>query len=318
MRKELEAFKIKIGNRILDYRLGQKLDLNKIISFFEKKYKVKKIWSGDRHILGILEKFQKEYFLKLSTSEGISFFGKREYKWNEIFNNKISHSEFQVPRNLESGYFEKLFYQITEKFDGELLCDRVASKDQSNRIIDDIEKIISLSRLIESIKVDNLEYPVSKVEDNFRNYFIAKTKSWYKSIPLEIAKKFDVLSLLELVESDSIKLSKKPRHGDFAPWHIFRLSNNKLGLIDGEHFLSQGVAGYDIGYFLQRGFSVLKNSDVSQMILNHLIKYGYDLQKLKVILAARAIGGYLDESLAPLPNYDYAVRFQNWIMHLKA
>lgn len=70
--QNISAFKIKVDGKVLDYRLGCDLNLDKVREFFEKKYKVVKIWQGGRHVLGVLEKGGREYFLKLATTEGIS------------------------------------------------------------------------------------------------------------------------------------------------------------------------------------------------------------------------------------------------------
>jgi len=67
----LGAFKIRVDGKILDYRLGKNLNLDDVKNFFSKKYKVKKLWQGARHVLGELEKSNQKLFLKLSTTEGI-------------------------------------------------------------------------------------------------------------------------------------------------------------------------------------------------------------------------------------------------------
>ncbi len=317
MERGLNAFKINVNGKILDYRVGQKLDLVKVTNFFNTRYRVKKIWSGGRHILGILEKSHRKYFLKLSTSEGISAVTNHEHKWNEIFNQQFPGSKFRVPQNFDNGYFnDKLFYLITEKFEGKLLCNLDEPKSKSNQLIDDIEQVVELSKLIEEMQINDLKLPDYIESENFKDRFISKAKAWYEAIPKDISKKFRIITLLKLVENGVLSLEKKPRHGDFTPWHIFRLTNNQLGLIDGEHAISGGVEGYDIGYFIQRIFSVLKNPQVVERILIYLIDRGYKLSRIKVVLAARAIGGYLDESLASSPNYEYAKFFQEWVISL--
>lgn len=70
--KDLKSFKIHFKNKILDYRLSDNLNLQKVKEFFQKNYQIKKIWKHPRHVLGILTKGNKTYFLKLSTSKGIS------------------------------------------------------------------------------------------------------------------------------------------------------------------------------------------------------------------------------------------------------
>src|SRR3989344_6997172 len=127
MGNNLKAFQIKVNGRVLDYRLCKELDLDQARAFFEKRCLIKKLWSGGRHILGILEKGDKVLFLKLATTEGISAVTKNEYKWNEQFNKLAPRrlSNFWVPKNKDCGlYKDKLFYLITDKFDGELLVQR--------------------------------------------------------------------------------------------------------------------------------------------------------------------------------------------------
>ena len=84
-----------------DYRLGKELDLKKVAAFFSKKFTVNKLWNGSRHVLGIMD---DKYFLKLSTTKGISLLTEFEYKWNEEFNQQVNRSvsEFWDPNNMES------------------------------------------------------------------------------------------------------------------------------------------------------------------------------------------------------------------------
>lgn len=92
-----------------------------------------------------------------------------------------------------------------------------------------------------------------------------------------------------------------------------KLKDNSLGLIDGEHARVDGVENYDICYFIQRVFSIVKNLDIANSIVEELLKRGYEKEKLKPVLAARAIGGFLDESLAPNPDYSYAAKFTTFV-----
>ena len=74
---------------------------------------------------------------------------------------------------------------------------------------------------------------------------------------------------------------------------------------------------YDIGYFIQRVFAVLQNPQLAERILNMLKGKKYEIEKLIIILAARTIGGFLDESLTSSPNYFYADKFKRWTISLK-
>ena len=113
-----------------------------------------------------------------------------------------------------------------------------------------------------------------------------------------------------------MSLEKRPRHGDFTPWHLFKVKDKVLVLIDGEHAMKNGVEYYDIGYFMQRIFSVLQNRTFTEDILKQLRKRNYNLDKLRTVLAARAIGGFLDESLTGNPNYLKCNEFKEWVIKI--
>ncbi|MDD5146998.1 MAG: hypothetical protein PHV63_00400 [Candidatus Daviesbacteria bacterium] len=305
MTRVLNSFKVRAGNKILDYRLGEKLNLNQVKLFFQKNYQVKKLWNGSRHVLGILTRNNVDYFLKLSTSEGISIFTKNEHKWNDYFNEYTKVNNYLVPKNHGRGYFQKkYFYLITDYFDGKLICE--INGDVNNLVVH-IDDIILLSELIQKMPV---------VESDYRMRFINKVNSWFNDIPSSICKRYKVKTLLDIAEKGVDGLSSKPRHGDFTPWHIIKLFDHRLGLIDGEHFLPDGVENYDICFFIQRVFSVLKNPIVARNIYSQLLIKGYKKNKLKTVLAARAIGGFLDESLIEKSEYNFASRFKDWVMQL--
>lgn len=311
----LKAFQITVNNKILDYRLGKKLNLDKIRNFFEKKYTVRKLMLGGRHILGILERDNKTLFLKLATTEGISALTKNEYNWNKQFNKLVPRklSNYWVPRNENFGVYNgNLFYLITDQFDGQLLAPRPKKMSPSMDFIDEIPNIIKFSELIQNLTIDYLS---TEENPDYRNIFLEKVRAWYTDIPKNIAGKYKIEDLLKTVEHGVSKLQMKPRHGDFTPWHLIKLKTGQFGLIDGEHAKKNGVEYYDIGYFIQRVFSVLQNPTITEDILSQLTKRNYNLKKLKVILAARAIGGFLDESLKSSPNYEFSSKFKSWVIN---
>lgn len=315
--KDLEAFKIKAHGKILDYRLGAVLELDKVRTFFERKYKVNDIWSnGSRHILGSVEHANKNLFLKLSTTEGVSAVTEIEYNWNEQFNKLVTRdsSHFWVPQNYDSGYYNNnLFYIVTDKFDGELLCALPGERKISDVFANSIPEVIEFSELIQALKIQNQS---SQEDLNYIEWFIKKSKSWYVGIPEKVRGQYQIYDLLKIVENGSPSLQRKARHGDFAPWHLLRIKTGELGLIDGEHVMANGVEYYDIAYFIQRVFNQVQNPNLAEKIVNQLIGRGYEIDKLKVILAARGIGGFLDDSLTPAPDYSFSNKYKNWVINL--
>lgn len=313
--RELKSFKIHLNNKILDYRQGIDLDLEKVSRFFDKKYQIEKLWKVSRHVLAILTKNNQKLFLKLSTSEGIGIITKNEYNWNDYFNKYNTDNNFLVPKNYDKGFFEgKYFYLITDYFEGEFLCG-IRDKCDFANFIKRINQIIDLSEIIQQFPQSGFALPEYEEKD-YKIRFLNKTKGWFGDISADIVKKYKVEELLKIVINGVDNLNSKPRHGDFTPWHILKLKNDKLGLIDGEHALPDGVENYDICYFIQRVFSILKNPKLAQEIYAKLMERKYDKNKLKIVLASRIIGGFLDVSLNNEIDYQFAVDFKNWVLSI--
>lgn len=308
----MEAFKVKKNGTILDYRVGQELDLGLVKDFFSGKFDVKKIWQEKRHAVGWVRKDRKEFFLKLSTTEGIGVRSETEKIWNDEYNKYSTSQEFLVPKNLEDGYYNGLYYIVMDKFDGPFVCDL---ERKNNLIEQNIDNIIFLTEHIQGLPLD---IPINDAiqNPNHQEWFKLKTKSWLDSVPQEVAQRYGLSELCNIVADGAESLSEKPRHGDFAPWHMMVLSGGKLGLIDGEHSHSHGVENYDICYFIQRVHTVLKMPELALRIFQELLNRGYDKEKLRTVLASRAIGGFLDQSFNPNPNYAKENEFKNWALNL--
>ncbi len=308
----MDAFKLKKDGKILDYRLAGNLDLTDIRKELEGKYKVGQLRQEGRHVIGVVEREGQEYFLKLATSEGISARTQIDKLWNDEFNKYSKSEQFRVPKNFDDGLYKDFYYIIVEKFNGPLLCKLDGS---NNTIGQHVEQIIEFSELIQGLPINVSNNDLIE-ESNHQKWFVAKTKSWLDAIPKEIVQKYGVERLFEIVERGASVLEKKPRHGDFTPWHLILLSNNGLGLIDGEHAHSHGVEYYDICYFIQRVFSIIDDRKLAIKIYGELLNRGYDKGKLKTVLTSRAIGGFLDESLNPSRDYKSEVEFKNWVLEL--
>ena len=311
----MKAFEIKASGKSLDYRVGKKLDLADVRAFFERKYEVLKIWEGGRHVLGEINNGGQDLFLKLATSEGISEVTKVEYRWNETFNKQAGRKfSFWVPINFDCGlYKNKFFYLVTDKFEGRLLVGKPKAQ-KAEVIVDYIGLIIDFCEFIEKLKFKDLAERFYG-ELDYKDFFVSKSRSWMDAVGDDVKRKYELQNLFEIVKNGSRDLEMRPRHGDFAPWHIFMLSEGKFGLIDGEHALAGGVENYDICYFIQRVFSVLEAPDVAQLILDELMTRNYKIKKLRKVLAARALGGFLDESFNKQANYYFAIKFKDWVLN---
>lgn len=300
----MKAFQIKINDRQLDYRIGEKIDLEKVKSFFTLKgYTILNFIDAQRHVCAIVEKAHQKYFLKLSTSEGISVVTENEAKWNDQASDLLS-----IPKSYDRGYFNnKYFYLITSFFDGPVLTSQVIQAQ--------IDKIIDLSEKIMGLDIADLPSDSYNLGKNYKQKFINKTRLHFESIPKSVRDEYLLENTFGEIQSGNDHINQSPRHGDFAPWHMI-FSNNKINLIDGEHAMNQGVKYYDIAYFIQRVYAVSKEKILAQDIYKKIINRNYDKRGLKIVLLARAIGGFLDESLSPKPDYRYHEDFKNWINSL--
>jgi len=311
--KRRKAFEIEVDGKPLDYRVGHDLDLAAVRAFFSRTYEVLDLKNAGRHVLGTLGKDGTAYFLKLATTEGISMVTRNEYLWNDVFLavHPRGSSVFQVPLNVEDGLYKtNLYFMITDVLTGKPLARAPEGGAEVPNLGDYLDRIIRFSEIISDLPARTGPGAV-----DHRQQFLTKVMSWYETIPEAVRETYAVRQTLVIVEEGVSGLSQKPRHGDFTPWHILD-SGEALGLIDGEHYLPNGVEYYDIGYFIQRVYSVLGNAAVAETLCDKLIGMGYDSKKLRVILAARAIGGFLDASLAPESRYETHASFQEFFRRL--
>lgn len=307
------AFKVTKDGQIYDYRVPQQLDITDIINFFSTKYKVSDLKQAGRHVTGILNDGKKDFFLKLSTTKGISIISQNEYKWNAEFNKK-ENVQFQVPKNVTFGEYNGLYYFLTEMLRGEPFA--TTENFTLNASFEPmIPKIVDFADFIMAQHITGVGRPDVVAGATPQDWFVNKTKSWLDAIPAQIQAQFGLVSLFAKVESGVASLATKPRHGDFTPWHLLKTSSG-LGLLDGEHAMSEGVELYDIGYLIQRVHTISKNPAVSQQILTTAEGKGHSTEKIKTILAARTIGGFLDAHLAGKTEFTLENEFKDWIISL--
>lgn len=307
------AFKVTRDGQIYDYRVPQTLNLNDIVNFFASKYKVVEVMQTGRHVTGILNDGRQDLFLKLATTNGISIITQIEYKWNEEFNRKES-AKYHVPKNVSFGNYNGLYYFLTQKVDGTNLA-TVGDFTLSPSFELEIPEIISFADYIMSLNLTGLERPDVITGSTPQEWFVNKTKSWLDSIPPQIQSQYGLLPLFVKVETGVRLLATKVRHGDFTPWHLLKTSQG-LVLLDGEHAMSEGVELYDIGYLIQRIHTICKSPSIAQKILLEAEKGGHRIEKLKVILAARAIGGFLDAHLAHKNELEQESHFRDWVLSI--
>ncbi len=307
------AFKVTKDGQVYDYRVPHQLNIADVTNFFSTKYKVSDLKQTGRHVTGILNDGKQDLFLKLSTTKGISIITQNEYKWNEEFG-KNETSRFEVPHNVTFGEYNELYYFLTEILKGEPFA-TTANFTLSSSFEPMIPEIIDFADFISTQMITGVGRPDVITGKTPQEWFVNKTKSWLDAIPVQTQAQFGLIPLFAKVESDAKFLLTKPRHGDFTPWHLLKTPTG-LGLLDGEHAMSEGVELYDIGYLIQRVHSISKNAPIAQKVLTAAEGKGHPLEKIKTILAARAIGGFLDAHLAGKTDFSLEKEFKDWISSL--
>lgn len=312
------AFEVVKNGKPYDYRVGVTLDLTQISQFFQHRgYDVLSCTHGARHALVRLSKNNMSFFAKVATSQGINILTENEAQWNNQFHKLSADTRFVVPENIETGYMQigdaHYFYLVTTELLGYPLVDFQSPESAEGVTERQWEKVIDLSEYIQSLFLTNIG--VYEVRPNeYAKWFVEKARRWYEAIPKDVQQTHSLATLLEMVIKGEGKLACKPRHGDFAPWHILQLSDGRFGLLDGEHAMAYAVEYYDICYLVQRVFGALKKPDTAKKIYDLLLQRAYIKEKMQLILAARAIGGFLDESFSAAPDYLIHQQFSTWVL----
>lgn len=99
------------------------------------------------------------------------------------------------------------------------------------------------------------------------------------------------------------------QHGDFVPWHMYYLENNKIGLIDGEHASLVRPRYYDLAYLYTRLCTRLESFTVAVKILRFFLGQT-KINKLEFtqawlpVITLRSLGMYND-AMIDLEHQDY-------------
>ncbi len=308
------AFKVTQNGQTYDYRLGEILSIEEIRAFFTQNFTVKSLEQGARYVTGVLNANNQDLMLKVSTTPGTSITLQNEFKWNQEYNISSTNNNYKVPKNIHSGDFQGHFYLITEKVEGELLGSVTGfTLHQDFNLL--IGQVVDFAEYIMSLTIMSVGKPDSVTGNTPQELFLNKTTSWFEAIEENIRNQNNIDSLLEIVKGGFTQLVEKPRHGDFTPWHILKTTDG-LAVIDGEHGMSHGVENYDLAYLIQRIHSVSSNPNVALAVYQDVAGRGVDKAKLKTVLAARAIGGYLDAFLADKTDFINENAFRDWVLSL--
>lgn len=207
-----------------------------------------KITQEWRHVTAFGTYEESEAVFKLASTQKTGKMTQNEFYWNEAVNliPREQYPDFTVPKNLSSGFYGKLFYLITDKFENPLI-----KRDSKNvsKIFPKIKQIAKAAFEIRSLRIpkdcDFYKAQIKK-EDNYIGEKLFKSASfWAEQV------EFPLNKFLKIIKQSIKCLRASPGHGDFSPRQLYAVQNT-IGIIDGEHAGVEGPMYYDPAWFYIR------------------------------------------------------------------
>lgn len=277
-------------------RAAKNLDLAKVEKFFKNKnFQPLKLTQEWRHVTGVLGKGKEKYFFKLASTKAIGKKTRNEYEWNRLINALPQEQRLpiKVPKTYEKGYYEGLFWFISEFIEGKQLA--IPTDKENTKLLEENLLIIAeTAKAIINIRTDiTLPNDENKKKNgDYQKVYVEHIKYWVDKII-----KSDVSDLFLYFKERTKYLQMAPAHNDFVPWHIYK-SRSDLYLVDGEHSGIVKVKFYDLAYFYHRVYTKLQRPDIADKFLKEFLKIWeltkYDLERLQMVMANRLLGGYYD------------------------
>lgn len=267
----------------------RKIPFDLVKNFLKKKgYSVIKIWRPWRHVVAIVKKDNQPLFFKMATTLKTSQMTENEFNWNKrVLKQLDPQAPFIVPQNIEKGYFQKrLFFVINEYFGDQTLAEKYPP--QTKRLDQWTIKIAQASYLISQI---NGEAEERQKEKPIGDHLSASASEWFSQL------KSNLQPLLKVISQARFQVKRAFNHGDFVPWHMYALKNNKFGLTDAEHG-GFGAQYYDVAYFYTRVRQSLEEKELARKFLLEFRKLLLKKEQnnfwseLKPVVAQRLIGDF--------------------------
>lgn|GEM_PF-3743696 len=249
--------------------------------FGQLHYEVGNLHHHGRHVIGMVRKDTKEYFLKLAQSPAIGQRTANEFAWDRVIS--ALRLPVRIPKAYDHGKFADCFWFTAEYFPHAKPLDNggahLSLMAKTAHQIMQLEPGTLLPR-------DQEVAGQSLVEQANR-----KVANYLKDI------KRNTTQLQMFMQERLHLLTPAPMHGDFVPEHF--LSTQKgIVLIDAESSQANGFAFYDIAYFYHRVYTKLHQPETAAMFLQEFEKMHpfseNEREAFRCLLAMRLIGGYLD------------------------
>ncbi len=270
------------------------LDLNEISTFLNKEgYEVVNLKQPWRHVVGKVKKNGKEFFFKIASTEEIGKKTKNQIDWSEKTSKTLK--TMKVPEIKDKGEYKGLPWFTNEYIEGPLLADYVKDKGRGTKDLkESLEKVALTAKEIMELSSDVLSPKQNQEKVQLiKEKMIEKVDGWIELVD----KKESVIELRKFMTEKLPEVQFAPSFGDFVPWHMIK-RNEEIYLIDSEHGKMEGIKFYDVAYFYHRVFTKLQTPEIADEFMQIFLKLypmsDKDKETLRMILAQRLIGGYMD------------------------
>lgn len=270
------------------------LNLNEISTFLNKKgYEVVNLRQPWRHVVGKIKKDGKEFFFKIASTEEIGKKTKNQIDWSERMSGILK--TMKVPEIKDKGEYKGLPWFTNEYVEGPLLADYVKDRGKGTKNLkENLKKVALLAKEIMELPSDALS--PKKTQERMelvKGKMIEKVDGWIELVD----KKESITELRKFMTEKLLEVQFAPSFGGFVPWHMIK-RNEEIYLIDSEHGKMEGIKFYDVAYFYHRVFTKLQTPDIADEFMQIFLKLypmsNRDKETLRMILAQRLIGGYMD------------------------
>ena len=178
---------------------------------------------------------------------------------------------FRAPEVWAYGQEQSFGWYLSEYFNKPLLVD-LRAPGYMDSLERELDNIVGILVTLDQVRVETNPgtslYSEQGESAPYAN-LLKKVDSWLEK-PLEAG-----LINSERVDQGKALIEKyrryvKPalQHGDFVPWHMFRLDKNTIGIVDGEHASLIKPRFYDLAYLYTRLYTKAHTKEQAKMALN--------------------------------------------------
>lgn len=261
----------------------------KLREFWEKRgARVVRVWQPWRNVMAEMILSNRRVIFKWAGSDEVSRNIFNEADWYKKIGQRLKGvEEFGVPEIIEVGQLEGKNYFVAEYIEGRELASKYPVEERD--LSDELDRVAELNMWIMGIEGVETDFDVKDEAEAWKKTRL-KVEGWRDKIDTDLKEIWKEFLRLQKVSRRGVT------HGDFVPWHLFD-DKGKLVMIDAERGRGRGIRLYDVAYFYQRVFTVLKEGLARQYLKEVKMRWRFKEnfeEELRPVLASRIIGGYWD------------------------